>query len=40
MQNKEVIVVFVLGFGANGEVLEPEWLREKVLEIATDLTNK
>ena len=27
MQNKEDILVFVLGFGANCEVLEPEWLR-------------
>ena len=34
MQNKEDILVFVLGFGANCEVLEPEWLREKVLSEA------
>ena len=27
MQNKEDILSFVLGFGANCEVLEPEWLR-------------
>ena len=30
MQNKEDILVFVLGFGANCEVLEPEWLRNDV----------
>lgn len=30
MQNKENIIAFVLGFGANCEVLEPEWLRELV----------
>ena len=40
MQNKEDILAFALGFGTNCEVLEPEWLREKVLETATDLTNK
>ena len=32
MQNKENILVFVLGFGENCEVLEPEWLKEKVVE--------
>ena len=31
MQNKENILVFVLGFGSNCEVLEPEWLKEKIL---------
>jgi predicted DNA-binding transcriptional regulator YafY len=30
MQNKEDILHFVLGFGANCEVLEPPWLRLKV----------
>ena len=40
MQNKEDIFAFVLGFGSNCEVLEPEWLREKVIETAKDLTNK
>ena len=30
MQNKEDILVFALGFGANCEVLEPEWLRNDV----------
>jgi predicted DNA-binding transcriptional regulator YafY len=34
MQNKEDILVFVLGFGVNCEVLEPEWLREALLEKA------
>jgi predicted DNA-binding transcriptional regulator YafY len=32
MQNKENILVFVLGFGANCEVLEPEWLKEKLID--------
>ena len=32
MQGQENILVFVLGFGANCEVLEPEWLKEKVVE--------
>ena len=31
MQNKENILVFVLGFGANCEVLEPGWLKERIL---------
>lgn len=30
MQNKDNILVFVLGLGANCEVLEPEWLKEKL----------
>ena len=30
MQNKEDILSFVLGFGANCEVLEPEWLRKEL----------
>ena len=32
MQNKEDILSFVLGFGENCEVLEPDWLKEKVVE--------
>ena len=31
MQNKEDILVFVLGFGANCEVLEPKWLRNDIM---------
>ena len=34
MQNQEEILSFVLGFGANCEVLEPEWLREEIGECA------
>lgn len=34
MQNKENILVFVLGFGANCEVLEPDWLKEKIVDTA------
>jgi len=32
MQNQENILVFVLGFGTHCEVLEPEWLKKKVVE--------
>ena len=39
MQNKEDILVFVLGFGANCEVLEPEWLREKFVNTLKESTN-
>ena len=39
MQNKEDILVFVLGFGANCEVLEPEWLREKVVETVKSISS-
>ena len=31
MQGQENILVFVLGFGANCEVLEPGWLKERIL---------
>ena len=31
MQNKENILKFVLGYGVDCEVLEPEWLKEKVV---------
>jgi predicted DNA-binding transcriptional regulator YafY len=40
MQNKENILVFVLGFGNNCEVLEPEWLKEKVVETIDKLYQK
>lgn len=40
MQNKEDILVFVLGFGANCEVLEPEWLKEKLVETIDKLYEK
>ena len=39
MQNKEDILVFVLGFGANCEVLEPEWLIDDLCN-ATILISK
>ncbi len=40
MQNQESILVFVLGFGANCEVLEPAWLKEKVLETIDKIQEK
>ena len=35
MQGQEHILVFVLGFGANCEVLEPDWLKENVVDVIT-----
>ena len=40
MQNKENIRVFVLGFGKNIDVLEPQWLKDDLLEIADELKQK
>lgn len=40
MQNKENILVFVLGFGSNCEVLEPEWLKEELIETIDKLYEK
>lgn len=34
MQNKERIIKFVLGFGENCTVLEPEWLKDEVAKVA------
>ena len=39
MQNKEDILVFVLGFGANCEVLEPEWLRDELKNVIERIRN-
>lgn len=40
MQGQENILVFVLGFGANCEVLEPAWLKEKVLNSLKEILEK
>lgn len=40
MQNKENILVFVLGFGENCEVLEPKWLKERIIEAIDKLSEK
>jgi predicted DNA-binding transcriptional regulator YafY len=40
MQNKENILVFVLGFGNNCEVLEPKWLQEKLIETIEKIRDK
>ena len=40
MQGQENILVFVLGFGENCEVLEPEWLKEKVVETIDKICRK
>ena len=40
MQNKDDIVSFVLGFRDQCEVLEPEWLRKRLLDIASLLERK
>ncbi len=36
-RNKYEVVPWVLGFGAEAEVLEPQWLREKVGEVAGEM---
>ena len=40
MRNKESILHFVLGFGEHCEVLEPKWLKERVVEIADAIKSK
>ena len=40
MQNKEIILRFVLGFGDNCEVLEPEWLKKQVVETIEKISIK
>lgn len=40
MQNENNIIHFVLGFGADCEVLEPEWLKEKVVVICNKIIKK
>ena len=40
MQNKEDILSFVLGFGANCEVLEPEWIKEQIVVIVSQIKEK
>jgi predicted DNA-binding transcriptional regulator YafY len=37
MQNKDDIVSFVLGFRDQCEVLEPEWLKERISEVLSHL---
>ena len=39
MQNKRMILTFVLSFGGKAKVLEPEWLKEDVLKEATMIIN-
>ncbi len=40
MQNKENIIVFILGFNKNLKVLEPEWLKEELLDFSKYLIDK
>ena len=40
MQNKEKILVFVLGFGKNIDVLEPQWLKDELADVAGYIANK
>jgi len=37
MQNKDNILKFVLGYGVDCEVLEPEWLRERLCNVSKEL---
>ena len=39
MQNKENILVFILGFNKNIKVLEPEWLKEELKDFKEYLAN-
>lgn len=40
MQNRENIKVFVLGFGEHCRVLEPEWLRKEIIDVAKNVFDK
>ena len=40
MQNEESILVFILGFNRNLEVLEPDWLKEKLADTGEFLISK
>ena len=40
MQNKESIRVFILGFGENATVLEPQWLKDDLAEQGRKLAEK
>ena len=33
MQNKENIISFILGFGKNAKVIEPQWLKKELVEV-------
>ena len=34
MQNEDMITSFVLGFGDKVKVIEPEWLKERIIDVA------
>ena len=40
MQNQENIRVFVLGFGNNIDIIEPEWLKEDLVSVGKNLIEK
>lgn len=40
MQNKDNILKFVLGYGVDCEVIEPDWLKEKLIETIDKLQKK
>ena len=40
MQNEESILVFILGFNKNLDVIEPNWLKEKLLDYSSFLKEK
>lgn len=40
MQNKENIIVFILGFGKNIKILEPDWLINEIKEICFEIIHK
>jgi len=40
MQNKDNILKFVLGYGVDCEVLEPEWLKKRISETIETIREK
>lgn len=40
MQNKRMILTFVLSFGGKAKVIEPDWLKEDILKEATSIIEK
>lgn len=40
MQNKEAIISFVLGFGKDITIMEPDWLKKELVDIITKIKEK
>ena len=37
MQNKDMILSFVLSFGSHAKIIEPEWLKENITNTITEM---